>query len=344
MARLTKFASSTALPGRGCWPPLDMQRFEASPQRASTAASSLARPPHKAASPVSMPKATKRTEQKCALVCAGWECQSSFATWKHRHTGQHNAVRTFATKNNQRKIRNSQNKSKSPTLISEEASSESGANVGTSLEVNKEDAATSDKIPGAPRSAVLQACTLTSGLLLAGGLVLRQVSHFSSLNGWPIADPTDVSFNFETWHLELVAGLVILISSSRYILLQTWSNFRDSSEAANRQILTSLEPLDYIVIACLPGISEELLFRGALMPIFGLNWISALIIGALFGVLHLGNGRKYSFAIWATFVGFAYGIGTIASSSIIVPMASHSINNIIGGLLWHFTNNSQKEI
>jgi len=44
----------------------------------------------------------------------------------------------------------------------------------------------------------------------------------------------------------------------------------------------------------------------------------------------------------ATFVGFAYGIGAIASSSIIVPMASHSVNNIIGGLLWCFTKNSQK--
>lgn len=34
------------------------------------------------------------------------------------------------------------------------------------------------------------------------------------------------------------------------------------------------------------------------MPTLGLNWISALIIGTVFGVLHLGNGRKYSFAIW----------------------------------------------
>uniref|UniRef100_A0A453SA54 CAAX prenyl protease 2/Lysostaphin resistance protein A-like domain-containing protein n=1 Tax=Aegilops tauschii subsp. strangulata TaxID=200361 RepID=A0A453SA54_AEGTS len=59
-----------------------------------------------------------------------------------------------------------------------------------------------------------------------------------------------------------------------------------------------LESLDYIVVACLPGISEEFLFRGALMPIFGLNWISALATGVFFGVLHLGNGRRYSFAIW----------------------------------------------
>lgn len=45
-------------------------------------------------------------------------------------------------------------------------------------------------------------------------------------------------------------------------------------------------------------LSQELLFRGALLPLFGLNWKSALAVGALFGVLHLGNGRRTSFAIW----------------------------------------------
>ncbi|CAL5077764.1 unnamed protein product [Urochloa decumbens] len=276
------------------------------------------------------------------LPSKGWKWQSPVAAWKHMCSGRHNAVITFAAKSTKRERRKFQNKSNDSLLISEETSSGSGGSASSSLEVNSEDVATGDQISGAPRSAVLQACTLTSGFLLAGGLLLRQASHLASLNGWPIPDPTDVSFNFETWHLELIAGLVIVISSSRYILLQTWSDFRDSSEAANTQILTSLEPLDYIVVACLPGISEELLFRGALMPILGLNWISALIIGTIFGVLHLGNGRKYSFAIWATFVGFSYGIGTIASSSVIVPMVSHSINNIIGGLLWRFIKNSQK--
>uniref|UniRef100_A0A0D9ZWV3 CAAX prenyl protease 2/Lysostaphin resistance protein A-like domain-containing protein n=1 Tax=Oryza glumipatula TaxID=40148 RepID=A0A0D9ZWV3_9ORYZ len=177
----------------------------------------------------------------------------------------------FAAKSNERR-RKSQSISQGPTFISEEASSSgSGENPNTSLEVNANDVTTDEKFTVAPRNAVLQACTLTSSLLLAGGLVLRE----------------------------------------------TWPDFRYSSETANRQILTSLETFDYIVVACLPGISEEVLFRGALMPIFGLNWISAFVTGAIFGILHLGNGRKYSFAIWATFVGVAYGLATIASSSII---------------------------
>ncbi|XP_076960204.1 uncharacterized protein LOC143636513, partial [Bidens hawaiensis] len=151
----------------------------------------------------------------------------------------------------------------------------------------------------APRSSVIQACTLTSGFIAFVGVVIRQGSHLASLQGWPIADcSSEISFNFEIWHLQLIVGLVVLISSSRLLLLKTWSDFAESSEASNQQVLTSLEPLDYAIVAFLPGISEELLFRGALLPLFGTNLISASAVAALFGILHLGSGRKFSFAIW----------------------------------------------
>ncbi|KAE9610343.1 hypothetical protein Lal_00006056 [Lupinus albus] len=197
--------------------------------------------------------------------------------------------------------------------------------------------------PVPSRSAVLQACTITSGLIAALGIVIRQVSHIVSTEGLPVLDcSTEVSFGFEMWHLELIAGLVVLISSCRYLLLKTWPDFAESSEAANQQVLSSLQLLDYMVVALLPGISEELLFRGAILPLFGMNWKSVGVAALTFGVLHLGNGRKYSFAIWATFVGLAYGYATILSSSIAVPMASHALNNLVGGLLWRYTSNTSK--
>ncbi|XP_028230873.1 uncharacterized protein LOC114411369 [Glycine soja] len=107
----------------------------------------------------------------------------------------------------------------------------------------------------------------------------------------------NLSFGFDMWHLELITGLVVLISSCRYLLLKTWPDFAESSEAANQQVLSSLQPLDYIVVAFLPGISEELLFRGAILPLLGMNWNSIAIAALIFGVLHLGNGPNYSFAI-----------------------------------------------
>lgn len=125
---------------------------------------------------------------------------------------------------------------------------------------------------------------------------------------------------------------------------------------------------------------QELLFRGALLPIFGINWPSILGVATLFGVLHLGSGRKYSFAVWyynlffaldetflhlanyddyssllqskcsfddlslfrATFVGVAYGYATMLSSSILVPIASHAMNNLVGGIMWRYMSNSSK--
>lgn len=41
---------------------------------------------------------------------------------------------------------------------------------------------------------------------------------------------------FEMWHLELIAGLVIMVSSCRFLLLKTWPDFAESSEAANQQV------------------------------------------------------------------------------------------------------------
>lgn len=200
----------------------------------------------------------------------------------------------------------------------------------------------------ASRSSVLQACTVTSGFIAFVGVIIRQGSHLASAQGWPIVDcSSEISFNFEMWHLQLVAGLVILISSSRFLLLKTWSDFAESSEASNQQVLTSLEPMDYALVAFLPGISEELLFRGALLPLFGMNLQSATTVAALFGILHLGSGRKFSFAIWATFVGLAYGYATIISSSLLVPMASHAINNLIGGVIWrvkHQNHHRKREV
>ncbi|KAL8150107.1 hypothetical protein V2J09_019915 [Rumex salicifolius] len=207
---------------------------------------------------------------------------------------------------------------------------------------NNKERVSSASIPS--RSSVLQACIVTSGLIAALGLGLRQVSHAASSAGLPILDcGAAVSFDFEFWHLELIAGLIVLISSSRYLLLKAWPDFAESSERANKQVLTSLDTYDYALVAFLPGISEELLFRGALLPLFGLDWKSALLTAAVFGILHLGNGRNYSFAAWATFVGLAYGYSTIFSSSMVVPMASHALNNLVGAILWRYKTKKSSE-
>ncbi|TYJ36909.1 hypothetical protein E1A91_A05G340300v1 [Gossypium mustelinum] len=259
------------------------------------------------------------------------------------------SARAFASRKPMKKSRREGRPSKSFTLQTKETLPEDingladmhPSNDGNTNNGKSVDSTPPDIISIPSRSNVLQACTITSGLIAALGLIIRQVSHVGSMEGLPILDcSTEVSFGFELWHLELITGLVLIISSCRYILLKTWRYFAESSDTANKQILSSLQPYDYLVVAFLPGMSEELLFRGALLPVLGFDWKSVIVVSTLFGVLHLGNGRKYSFAVWATFVGIVYGYATIMSSSVIVPMASHALNNLVGGLLWRYTSKS----
>ncbi|XVE74881.1 hypothetical protein DITRI_Ditri12bG0054000 [Diplodiscus trichospermus] len=257
------------------------------------------------------------------------------------------SITAFAGRKSMKKLRREGQQRESVTLQTKQTLPEESSVLGGTSPSKDDSIDDGNSVCSAPqnsistpsRSDVLQACTITSGLIAALGLITRQVSHFASMEGLPILDcSVEVSFGFEMWHLELITGLVMLISSCRYILLKTWLNFSESSETANRQVLFSLQPYDYLVVAFLPGMSEELLFRGALLPIFGFDWKSILVVATLFGVLHLGNGRKYSFAVWATFVGIMYGYATIISSSVIVPMASHALNNLVGGIIWRYTS------
>lgn len=271
----------------------------------------------------------------------------------HANSGFDRQVKAFASQKSKKvtsrktsKTRTLQN-TKLPSKEGEDTSIKilaSDADDDTNTEPFIEKLAENNSIPIATRSSVLQACIITSGFLFAFGALIRQASHIASVGGWEILDASiEVSFDFEVWHVELIVGLVVLTTTCRYLLLKTWPDFAESSEAANRQVLSLLQPLDYIVVAFLPGISEELLFRGALLPLFGLTWKSALVIGAVFGALHLGSGRRYSFAVWATFVGFAYGLATIISSTVIVPMASHALNNLTGGILWQYASKSEEK-
>lgn len=277
------------------------------------------------------------------------------ASMSAKFIGLHNAgkshnvlkfrIRAFASKKSVNKLKRDRQLrlAEEGNGVADRSGTEDGYVKDESKESSDDNFASQTLVTIPSRSNVLQACTVTCGLITALGAIIRQVSHVASLEGLPFLDgSTEVSFDFELWHLQLITGLVVLVSSCRYLLLKTWPDFAESSEAANQQILTSLEPLDYLVVAFLPGISEELLFRGALLPLFGMDWKSVLAVATIFGALHLGSGRKYSFAVWATFVGFAYGYATVVSKSIVVPMASHALNNLVGGILWRYSSKSSK--
>ncbi|MCO5563941.1 hypothetical protein L7F22_017593 [Adiantum nelumboides] len=166
-------------------------------------------------------------------------------------------------------------------------------------------------------------------------MYLPKATHFAAESGWSVFDCTLLlKFDVESWHLAVFCGLVLVVSLCRQLLLLAWPEFLESSEIANEEVLGPLQSADYLIVAILPGLSEEFLFRGALLPLCGLDWKGITITGLLFGVLHLTGGRKNAFAIWASVVGIIYGLACVATGNVLVPMVAHSANNLIGAMIW----------
>ena len=73
-------------------------------------------------------------------------------------------------------------------------------------------------------------------------------------------------------HAGIAVACAALVTAARLQLLQRWPAFAEATELSNSQVMPQLEALDILWLAALPGISEELLFRGALIPSLYPDW------------------------------------------------------------------------
>jgi membrane protease YdiL (CAAX protease family) len=95
--------------------------------------------------------------------------------------------------------------------------------------------------------------------------------------------------------------------------------------ASFRDLLGPLTTREIVILALASSIGEELLFRGALLPWFGV-WIQAVI----FAVLHIGPGRR--FLPWTTSalaLGIAFGFLAQWTGNLGGPIAAHFVINFL---------------
>jgi membrane protease YdiL (CAAX protease family) len=86
----------------------------------------------------------------------------------------------------------------------------------------------------------------------------------------------------------------------------------------------TLGPRDIAVVALLSGFTEELFFRGILLPEIGLV-PSSLLFGALHALCLV-------YFLWATVIGAALGALALTSGSLVTAIAAHATYNL-GALL-----------
>lgn len=192
------------------------------------------------------------------------------------------------------------------------------------------------------RENILFTCVSTSGILGMVGIAIHAATPYISIGAHQ-----DVSL-FNTLYEDSLVGHVGavecgamlatagVVTGVRFWLLQIWPEFKQSTDVANRQIIVPIKDniSDIVVVAAVPAMAEEMLFRWALVPAVSPDWRGAVISGLVFGILHINGGRNSAFAAWASCVGTAYAFLYLYSGSLAVAVGAHALANLLSATVW----------
>ena len=145
---------------------------------------------------------------------------------------------------------------------------------------------------------------------------------------------TEITTEGFLWGISLAAGITLASS----ILYRLWPDYRDSADVYLELVIKPLIWPDLIWLGLLPGLSEELLFRGVMLPALGLNIVAVIISSLLFGILHLSGVGQWPYVVWATVVGFSLGYIALITGNLLVPIVAHIITNLVSSCLWKLTH------
>lgn len=127
-------------------------------------------------------------------------------------------------------------------------------------------------------------------------------------------------------------GLVITVASA--VVYRVWGAYRQSADYYLTLVLKPLVLPDLIWLGLLPALSEELLFRGVMLPAFGLTFEAVIISSLCFGILHLSSPKQWSYVAWATVVGVLLGYSALVTHNLVVPVVAHMATNLISSSIW----------
>ncbi|NER80556.1 MAG: CPBP family intramembrane metalloprotease [Leptolyngbya sp. SIO1D8] len=161
-------------------------------------------------------------------------------------------------------------------------------------------------------------------------LVLLLIARF-----WLLFDSVSllsVAFNIQV--LTSGIGVGVGITGASAIAYRLWPGYRKSSDLYLKMVLQPLTWADLIWMGLLPGLSEELLFRGVMLPAIGLNANGLVFSSLCFGVLHLSGLQQWPYVVWATCIGFVLGGSALFSGNLLIPILAHITTNLLSSLIW----------
>ncbi|WP_019500081.1 CPBP family intramembrane glutamic endopeptidase [Pseudanabaena sp. PCC 6802] len=181
----------------------------------------------------------------------------------------------------------------------------------------------SPETPTMTRSQILFAMAVTAIVLL---IIAKIWMYALSVSIVPL------NLSFPNLLLGVGIGAAITLTSS--LIYEFWAEYRKSADVYLEMVLKPLEMPDLIWLGLLPGISEELLFRGVALPGLGMNAIAVAISSIVFGSLHMFNLQQWRYALWAMAIGVCLGTMTLLTGSLFPAIVAHVLTNSVSGLIW----------
>jgi len=173
------------------------------------------------------------------------------------------------------------------------------------------------------RTQILVAMGITAVLLLIVAKLWLHFGDFSLLS---------LSWSARAFPLGLSLGLAITAASA--LVYRLWPAYHKSADFYLEFVLQPLLWPDLIWLGLLPGLSEELLFRGVMLPAFGLNLAAVVVSSLCFGILHLSSSEQWPYVVWATVVGLLLGFSALFTGNLLVPIVAHTFTNLVSSCFW----------
>jgi membrane protease YdiL (CAAX protease family) len=134
--------------------------------------------------------------------------------------------------------------------------------------------------------------------------------------------------------LGLGVGLGVIITIFSGLAYRFLPTYRQSADYYLEMVIKPLELMDLMWLGLLPGLSEELLFRGVMLPALGSDHVAVVVSSLCFGVLHLSGSEQWPYVVWATIIGIMLAYSALFSGNLLVPIVAHIITNLLSSYLW----------
>jgi len=189
------------------------------------------------------------------------------------------------------------------------------------------------------RGRIFVSCASTAGIMTLVGAVLRRLAEEAgpSVHGYSadvIREVASVPQPFPPEHYAVALGVAAAVTAARVAALGASDSYRAATERSLTQVLGPLGWLDLAWVSFLPALSEEILFRGALVPAVSPDWRGVGVSAVVFGALHVTGNRNGTSAAFAGVAGAAYGAAMLATHNVAVPVVAHFAANLASAALW----------